>query len=115
MHCRSIARGETPGTFQRDRHITPREFGRIWFCGDADFATVDHQMIVFDLNLGVQPTMDAVILQKMGIGFDRAEIIDGDNLDIIALVFENGTKNASADPAKSVDCHRCRHGSVPLR
>jgi hypothetical protein len=45
----------------------------------------------------------------MGVGLDRAEVIDGDDFDIVALGLENGPKDIAADAAKPVDrdpdCH----------
>src|SRR5258708_23220471 len=45
----------------------------------------------------------------MGIGFDRAEIVDGDHLDVLAIGFGDGAQDVAADAAKPVDgnayCH----------
>ena len=45
----------------------------------------------------------------MGVGLYRAEIVDGDDLDVVALGFVDGAQHIAADTAKSVDrdpdCH----------
>src|SRR5207247_4401033 len=69
--------------------------------------------------------MHGVETQQMGVGLDRAEIVDADHLDILAAGFRDGPQDIAADAAKSVDrypdCHarfssnrRCRpRGAVP--
>jgi hypothetical protein len=37
------------------------------------------------------------------IGLDGAEVVDGDNGDVLALAFDNGAQNVAADAAKPVD------------
>ncbi len=53
--------------------------------------------------------MHAVILQKVGIGLDGAEIIDGHDFDVLAVVFDNGTKDEASDAAKAVNCNANSH------
>ena len=51
----------------------------------------------------------AVVAQQMRVGFDRAEIVDADHLDVLAAGFGDGAQDVAADAAKSVDgdpnCH----------
>ena len=54
--------------------------------------------------------MHAVIAQEMRIGFDRAQIVDRDDIDILAAGFDDGAQDIAADAAKSVDCDANRHG-----
>jgi hypothetical protein len=44
------------------------------------------------------------------IGFDGAEVVDGDDFDIVAGVLDDGPKDEAADPAKSVDGDAKGHG-----
>ena len=53
--------------------------------------------------------MRGVVAQQVGVGLDRAEIIDADDLDIVALCFCDGTQHVAADPAKSVDRYPDSH------
>jgi hypothetical protein len=45
----------------------------------------------------------------MDIGVDRAKIVDSHNLDVGALVLEDGTQDQPADPAKTVDRNTNSH------
>ena len=47
--------------------------------------------------------MDTVIAQKMGGGFNRAQIIDGDNFDVGAAAFDDRAQHVAANAAKSID------------
>ena len=53
--------------------------------------------------------MHRIVAQQMGVGLDRAEIVDGDDLDVVASGFVNGAQDIAANTAKSVDrdpdCH----------
>ena len=47
--------------------------------------------------------MDRIKAQKMGIGFHRTQIIDGDHLDIGSAALDDGPQDVAADAAESVD------------
>ena len=47
--------------------------------------------------------MHAVKAQQMGIGLDRAQIIDRHDLDIAAVRFDDGAQHIAPDPTKPVD------------
>jgi hypothetical protein len=53
--------------------------------------------------------MHRIEAQQMGIGLDRAEIVDADHLDILAAGLGDGAQHIAADTAKPVDrdpdCH----------
>ena len=53
--------------------------------------------------------MDRIEAQQMGVGLDRAEIVDADHLDILAAGLGDGAQYVAADAAKPVDrdpdCH----------
>ena len=53
--------------------------------------------------------MDRIEAQQMGVGLDRAEIVDADHLDILAAGLGDGAQYIAADAAKPVDrdpdCH----------
>jgi hypothetical protein len=39
----------------------------------------------------------------MRIGFDRREIVDGDDLDVCAVSFGDGAQHVTTDPPEPVD------------
>ena len=41
--------------------------------------------------------------QQMRIGLDRGEIVDGHDLDVLAVRFGDGAQHVAADTAKPVD------------
>ena len=47
--------------------------------------------------------MHTVIAHQVGIGFNRAQIIDGNHLDIGASRFDDGAKHVAAYATKPVD------------
>ena len=48
--------------------------------------------------------MHGIETQKMGVGLDRAEVVDPDHFDVLAAGFGDGAKHIAADAAKPVDC-----------
>jgi hypothetical protein len=52
--------------------------------------------------------------QQMGIGLDRAEIVDPDHFDILAAGFRNRPQDIAADAAKSVDRDADCHAGISL-
>ncbi len=55
--------------------------------------------------------MHRIEAQQMGVGLDRAEIVDADHLDILAAGLGDGAQHIAADAAKPIDrdpdCHAC--------
>jgi hypothetical protein len=41
--------------------------------------------------------------QQMGVGLDRAEIVDRDDFDVLAAGFDDGAQDVAADAAEAVD------------
>ena len=59
--------------------------------------------------------MHAVEAQQMGVGLDRAEIVDGHHVDVLAAGFVDGAHDVAADAAKSVDANSDGHVFLPGR
>src|SRR5262249_50721867 len=53
--------------------------------------------------------------QEMGVGLDRAEIVDADDFDILAAGLGDGPQDVAADAAKPVDCDADCHLLSPLK
>ena len=56
-----------------------------------------------DLHLVREVAVHAVVAQQMRIGLDRAEIVDGHDVDVLAAGFVDRAHDVAADAAKSVD------------
>ncbi len=50
----------------------------------------------------------------MGVGLDRAEIVDRDDLDVVAARFDDGAQHVAADAAEAVDGDFGGHWAFPL-
>ena len=55
--------------------------------------------------------MHRVEAQEMRVGLDRAEIVDGDHLDVLAARFGYGAHDVAADAAEAIDGDAYRHVS----
>ena len=47
--------------------------------------------------------MHAVVAQQMRVGLDRAEVVDADDLDVLAARLDDGAQDIAADAAEAVD------------
>ncbi len=57
--------------------------------------------------------MNAVEAQQMGVGLDRAEIVDRDDLDVRAAGFDDGAQDVAPDAPEAVDRNLYRHRLSP--
>ena len=57
--------------------------------------------------------MHEVEAEQMGVGLDRAEIVDADDLDVLAPGFDDGAQDVAADAAEPVDRDPNGHFPVP--
>ena len=71
--------------------------------GDFDLVAGGGHHIAFDRHLGGKAAMHAVIAQQMGVGLDRAQIVDGDDLDIAPPAFHDRPQHQPPDAAEAVD------------
>ena len=81
--------------------------------GDLDGAVADVDRVALDLDLAGKAAVHAVEAQQMGVGLDRTEIVDGDDLDVLAAGFGDGAQHVAADAAESVDCNPDCHDTLP--
>ena len=58
--------------------------------------------------------MHGVVAQQMRIGLDRGEIVNGDDLDILAPSLDRGAQDIAADAAEAVDGYANRHAFLRL-
>jgi len=59
--------------------------------------------------------MHGIEAQQMRVGLDWAEVVDGDDLDVVAIGLVNGPQHVAADAAKSVDRDSDCHSISPQR
>ncbi|CAI8422458.1 MAG: Uncharacterised protein [Hyphomonas sp. TMED17] len=70
-----------------------REFGRITNRRASDRLSTNFDRVAIDADIYGQRAVDTVIFEKMRIGFDRAEIINCNDLYIRASIFQNGPQD----------------------
>ena len=112
MLCRGLAPGEDAGAFERhiDAEFAPRQFRRVALGGDADLAAADIHPIVAGRDLAGKAAMHAVVPQQVRIGFDRAEIIDPNDVDLGVPMLVSRAQDEAADAAETVDRNPHSHG-----
>ncbi len=102
---RALAVGEAAGAFHDDidAEVAPGKLFRRCLRQDGDVLAVGLEMPVGDVDPAAEPPMHAVELEQMGVHLGRAEIVDGDEVEILAPGFEERSEGEPADPAKSVN------------
>ena len=58
--------------------------------------------------------MHGIIAHQMRVGFNRAEIIQSDDLNIGASGFDDGAQNIAADPSKTINGNFYSHSNDPF-
>ena len=83
--------GEDAGTFHRNinTHFAPRQIGRVALSKTFEAARPDSDCVSVDRYVLVEAAMHTVILQKVRICIDRAEIIDGNDFDVFAVMLDD--------------------------
>src|SRR5690606_12739838 len=103
---------EDAGAFEHDvdAELLVRELARILDRRDLELLPVGRDHVALDLDLVRELAVHAVVAQQVGIGLDRTEIVDGDDLDIIvAVALDDGAQDVAADAAKAIDCDADGH------
>src|SRR5262249_17418624 len=107
---------EDAGAFERDvdAEVLPGKLGGILFGGDLDLAIAKADRVALDLDLAREAAVHRVVAQEVRIGFNRPEIVERDDLDILAAGLRDGAQNVAADAAKSVDGDPDGHAFTPF-
>ena len=97
--------GEDAGAFQRDvdAELLPRQLRRILDGRHLDRAVADADRVAVDRDLAGEAAVHRIEAQQMRIGLDRPEIVDADDLDVLAAGFGDRAQHVAADAAESVD------------
>ena len=60
-----------------------------------------------------EAAVDAVVAQQVGVGLDRAQVVDRHHLDVAAAVLDDRAQDEAADAAETVDGDANGHVSSP--
>ena len=84
-----VLRCEQAGALERDvdAHVFPRQFGGVALGRDLDGSVADADGVALHRYLAGEAAMDAVVAQQMRVGLDRTEIVQSDDLDVLAIGF----------------------------
>ena len=106
--------GEDTGAFQRDVDIVPRQFLGVAQRGHFHRALAHIDAVAGHFHLGGEAAVHAVVAQQVGVGLDRAEIVDRHDLDIGATGFDDAAKHVAANAAEPVDGDFDGHVGSPI-
>jgi hypothetical protein len=67
-------------------------FAGIALGGDLDLAVAEADRVAFDGHGAGEAAVHRVEAQQMGVGLDRAEIVDADHLDVLAAGLGDGAQ-----------------------
>jgi len=51
----------------------------------------------------------------VGVGVDIAQVVDGDQIELVGVALEQGLGDLPTDTAKAINCDFCSHEKSPLR
>ena len=117
MRRRLLACGEDPGAFERDvdAERLVRQLRRILDRRDFDLVAVNDHRVALDLDLVRKAPVDAVEAQEVGVGLHRAQIVDRDDLDVLAARLQNSAQHEPPDAAEAIDRYLGNHPRLSSR
>ncbi len=110
MRLAGLCRQEEAGTLDNNVHIhfIPLQVRRVTFCCQADFLTIDYQIVALHSDITVETAMHRIVFQHVCqvIGFQQ--VVDCDDFDF-REIFRCCTEHHTTDTTKSIDtntnCH----------
>ena len=102
--------GEQTGGLDGDvnAEILPREVLRVTLAEDLDLLAVDGDGVLVVADLSGETAQDGVVLQEVGQGLGVGEVVDGDDLEVSALILESA-EEVAANAAESIDTNLDGH------
>ena len=111
-----VAGGEDARAFQRDldAEFLVGQLGRVALGGHLDRATADVDRVAGDLHVMRELAVHRIVAEQVGVGLDRAEIVDRDDLDVRTAGLDDGAQNVAPDASEPVDRDLHSHFPVPF-
>ena len=95
--------------------VAPRQLGGIALREHLDAIAVDDHRVAVDRDLARELAVRGVVARQMRVGLGAAEIVDGDDRDVVLLAaFVVGAQDVAADAAVAVDGDFDGHSSLLL-
>src|SRR5882724_11039976 len=116
MRLGLVLRREDAGAFERDidLQLLPRKLGRILDRRYLHRAASGVDRVAGDFYLMRKSSMYGVIAKKMCVRLHRSEIVQADDLDVVAARLDDGAQNIAADTAEAVDPNSKRHSPASM-
>src|SRR5690606_38700350 len=96
-----------------DHHVradlAPLQVGRVALLGQADAVAVDDQEVAIDGHVGVEAAVHGVVAQHVGQVVRLEQVVDADDLDVLAEVEDGRAEHVAADAAEAIDAYLDRH------
>jgi len=105
-----------------DAEFLPRQLGRVPLGRDLDAPLAHIHPIVAGRDRVRIEAVHGIVLEQMGVGLHGAEIVDADDLQILAARFRDRAQHEAADATETVDCDfdshvdcllQCKAGAEP--
>jgi hypothetical protein len=111
-----LAVGEEAGRLDDDVDvgIAPRDRLGVTLGEDANEVAVDAEAAVKRLYGAVETAVVAVVLEKVRVGGDVDQVVNRDDLQIVAVARADGAEDETADTAESVDSDSRSQSGSPL-
>ncbi|MNF84993.1 hypothetical protein D3C84_673770 [compost metagenome] len=104
--------GEQAGAFEYhvDSLRGPGQIGGVANGADGDPVAIDGQAFKVMLHIGIEGAVYGVVLEQVGVHCTVAQIVDGNDLQILAITLGiQGAQDIAADTAKTIDCDSKSH------
>src|SRR5438093_4974645 len=98
--------GEKPGAFEHRIHlqVLPRQLGRVALRTHLDAVAVHDHRFAFHGDRSGEFSVRGVVASQMRVGLRIAEVVDGDELQVVLFpAFIVGAQDVAADAAVTVD------------
>ncbi len=105
--------GEEAGAFEHDVDLqfAPWDLRRITLCEHLDLVAIDDHEFAIDFDRARELAVRGVVAGQVRVRLRIAEIVDGNDLDVIFLAaFVVSAQDVTADAAIAVDCNTDSHG-----
>ncbi|MNN64805.1 hypothetical protein D3C81_1802670 [compost metagenome] len=86
------------------------QVGRVALGRDLDLAGADVDPVLARGDRAGEAAVHRVIAQQVGVGLDRAQVVDRHDLDVRAAMLDDRAKHEAADAAEAVDGDANGHG-----
>ncbi|MCY1536942.1 hypothetical protein D9M68_724180 [compost metagenome] len=87
-----------------DLQLAPGQLGRVAVGQHADLVAVDDHEVAVDFDGARELAMGRVVARQVRVGLGIAQVVDGDDFDIVLLAtFVVGTQDVAADATVTID------------